>query len=99
MPLHCKGRILGTGPPGKSLEPSTLDTQTHTDGFISVSPVGVMVSRVAECLLTSLSSASDCSGSVSHLTDEKVEMFRERNLERSQRTQGVNEVMSEGLDG
>ena len=93
MPLHCKGRILGTGPPGKSPEPPTLDS------FISVSPVGVMVSRVTECLLTSLSPASDYRGSGSHLTDEKVETFRERNLECSQRTQGVNEVMSEGLDG
>ena len=88
MPLHCKGRILGTGSPGKSLEAPTLDS------FISVSPVGV-----TECLLTSLSPASDYRGSGSHLTDEKVETFRERNLECSQRTQGVNEVMSEGLDG
>ena len=88
MPLQCKGRILGTGSPGKSLEPPTLDS------FISVSPVGV-----TECLLTSLSPASDYRGSGSHLTDEKVETFRERTLECSQRTQGVNEVMSEGLDG
>ena len=28
-----------------------------------------------------------------------IETFRETNLECSQRTQGVNEVMSEGLDG